>query len=403
MKNELTQDNFLDLALGCIEAVETIKEAYDSGYDSLILPSRGACPIYNGSAKVLYELAKVDNNYERFYENITVPPFLRRHPQKGKAKDRKFQVIPYPLTADVHIDENILKKYGVTLDEVTDSIRRYGAKVISTFMDEPHIRSKNEEFSFLYFLLNEVEKRHDVAEYYRNLERIKKPVILDTAISGRAITTITEAFDNLGVDYHTIVIADRNGRRMRDPYKTELEKKEREGKATIIPVERIISEDRGAAFLGVIGVIYPDLALLGSYYTGKELGAVSWHMIYDSNHRGNSGNASKRFAQYREVYKNYQKTISDGIKVLTRPTENTGPKTRKREEIMNKRIERIASLIDKYKVLDSPDPYLDPEVFAPKLQVEECYETSSHVIHIIFPRYVNESLIREYMRSYRPK
>jgi hypothetical protein len=400
MKNELTQDNFLELALGCIEVAETLKEAYDSGHDSLIIPSRGAWPIWNGSAKALYELSKSDTQYERFYESMRVPPFQRQHPTKGKTKDRQFQVIPYPLTADVHIDEDTLKKYGVTLDEVTDSIRRYGAKVISTFMDEPQTRLKSEEFSFLHFLLEEVEKRDNVAKYYRNLERIKKPVILDTAISGRAITTITDTFDDLGVDYHAIVVVDRNGIKMRNPYKTKLENKEKEGRATIIPVERIISEDRGAALLGVIGVIYPELALLGSEYIGKDLGAVSWHMIYD---RKNFRASFERLAQYKKVYRNYYKTIADGIKMLSRPTENTGPKTREREEVMKKRIENILRLVEEYRILDYPDPHLDPGMFAPGLPVEECWETSSHVIHIRFPRDVNEKLIREYMKSYRLK
>jgi len=407
MKNELTRDNVLDLSLGCISAAETIKEAYDSGYDSLIIPSRGACPIYNGIKNALIEKAKEDPDYEKFLKAVDVPPFLKKHPYIGKLSEkeaRRFKIIPYPLTADVHLSENLLNRYYTDLDHVTDAIRKYGAKVISKFLQDPEERLNSDEFTFLLFVHNEVENRKGVADYYKKLNKIKKPILLDTVISGRAMTTVMEALDSFGIDYHAIAIIDREGEKLRKEYRKKIEERERLGKLTQIPVKRIISEDRGASLLGVSACIYPELGFYAKDYADLDLAAaVTWHVISDYDiERLNSDrrDVKKRLNEYKEVYKNYSQTIREGIKLLSEPENN---RKKELENLIDKRIDKTLNLIKKYGVLNHEEENFDYSIFVNRRPIKEVYETSSHVIHIFFPDEENKKLIETYIRNYKPR
>lgn len=383
IEDEFSEDNFLSLAMACYQIAELIKEGYESGCDSLIIPSRGAFPIYKCVKYALLCRTRKEKDYKEFVEAIEFPEFTG-----SVASERVFQIIPYPLTADVYIRDEILNKYKKTLTEVTDDIRDYGADVISTFLLPSEERMASDKFSFLYFIHTCIEGRKAIGEYYRRLKPIKKPIILDTAISGRAFYTISKRLTKDGIDHYGIVVADKQGSKMKEPYKNWFFHKREKGEVEIVPTERIMSEDRGTGLLGVTACLYPELALEAERSLGIDpCAGVTWHILPKQNRTKNIN----RMNEYHTTFKSYISALRDAISLLDRKNNR---RTKMLEKSFESRIRETTRKLKEYKLLSYPDPYLDPRLFVGSIPIRECYETSSHVIHIFFKD--NNGLIKKY-------
>jgi len=395
--DEFTKDNFLSLGLGCAEAAERIKEAYDDGMDCIIVPSRGACPVFRGVLKAIEEYARDKKDYEELYNVIKLPLFITNENNRKKYRDgksRKIEVIPYPLTADVSLTERLKKRYGVTEDYVTDAIRNYGADVIASFLLAPEERAKNDKFNFLTFVFEEVEGRQEEANFYREIEQINRPLILDTVISGRSLSTIAKNLNKRGIKYGAIGIVDLNGAKLKGDYLKILDSS---GDIELVKVDRILSEDRGSALLGVIACIYPNLALEAQETLDiRPCGAVTWlHLPYTSRNKI-SQDMRERFEIHYQVFKDYIGALYDGIELLVR--KNPEKDTEKR---MEEKIKRVVESIEKYDLLDRDGEFLDPYAFVRSdIVVDEIYESSSHVVQILPSNEGIKNCLNKYRKKY---
>lgn len=381
--DEFTKDSVLELSLACCEVARILKEAYEDGLDTIIIPSRGAYPFSLGMLHAVEVYAEEKGeDYEHLYNNIILPEFMKNEKRKEirrKSKDRELRIVPYPLTADVSLPQDIRDKYCITLDDMTDSIRKYGAEVISTFTLEENERNKNDKFTFLTFLLEEVERRKDDADFYRKLKPAEYLLILDTVISGRALSTLINNLSQYDVKFRTVGIVDRNGAKLKPNYREVLNSRG----AELIEVERILSEDRGAALLGIIGCIYPTIALEAERELGiRPCGAVTWHPILPKNNENKkfTPDLKERFNIYKEVFDNFREAIYDGISLLLRKSCPEDAELK-----IEEKIRKIVDKIENYKLLNHQVEILDPYAFVnPTIDVprDGIVESSSHVIHI---------------------
>ena len=372
------QEPLFSMALGCIEAARVVKEAYDAGVDVIVNPSRGVSPVFRGILKALQEYANQSSEYKKVYEAIKVPPQLSDefiHDRNINGKNRPLYVMLYPLTADISLSEEYLKKAEISLDRLVDHTRMYGAEVISTFALPPEERKKNDKFNFLSFLFREIEGRNGEAQYYEKHPQVKKALLIDTVISGRSLSTVLNTLSNFELEHNAIGIVDRNGAKLRAEYKKILDEKGVE----LIPVDRIISEDRGAAFLGVIGCVYPTLALAAERDLDiRPCGAVTWHHISYNQKENTSSKMRERCRIYHEAFQNFIGGLYSAIEYLIRPNPSNDSL-----ESMNERINNLIELIETHELLER-EPEIDPKMFVrDDFRILDVYESSSHVIHLI--------------------
>ncbi|MBU5678317.1 MAG: hypothetical protein QXJ96_02145 [Candidatus Aenigmatarchaeota archaeon] len=397
LRDEFTKEKILSLALASAETAEATKEAYDDGVDCIVVPSRGGCPVFRCVLKAIEEYAREEKEYKKLYNAIQLPYFMNdKNRNKENGNSRRISVILYPLTADVSLRERTKRRYGITEDYVTDSIRNYGADVITTFLQDPKERAKNEKFNFLTFLFEEIEGRQDEANFYRNIEPVHHLLLLDTVISGRSLSTIVKNLNKHEIKYGAIGIVDLNGAKLKQEYLNILNSSSR-GKMELVKVDRIISEDRGAALLGVIACVYPNLALEAQETLDiRPCGAVTWHhLTYDNSKRKISQEMKERLDIHRNVFEQYIGALYDGIELLVR--KNPEKDTEKR---MEEKIKRVVELIEKYDLLDHDEEVLDPYAFVREnIEVDEIYESSSHVVHIL----PSEEGVRGCLNKYRKK
>ncbi|MCD6403707.1 MAG: hypothetical protein J7L59_00790 [Nanoarchaeota archaeon] len=376
-EKEFSLENFLSLAQGCVLTANKLMELHEKkDADSLIIPSRGAYPIFRGVFDAL--------KGSELEEILSVPSFMK---VKGGSEEGKFPVVPVPLTADVYIPEEKLGKYGKRLDEVVDEIRDSGSYLISLLFKDGDKRREDKCFRAFELLLEEVEGRREIADYYRQLRPLKKPVILDTLISGRAFYTILRSLEKYGVKLgeklYGIGIVDLQGAKLKREYRGWLRQQEAKGNVFLIPVRRIMSEDRGASLLGIVGCIYPNLLLEASKAMKCPICAVTWHVLPDGEN-SRSREVRKRVEKYNQAFELYMKCLESAVGHVLGKTE-LGPLESYRKELI--------ALLNEHKLLipeDRPEPGLFSE-----WRTKDIYETGAHVIHIEF----DPSLVRKFVRN----
>jgi len=274
-KTEFSSENFLSLGRACYEIGKLMGDLFNS-CDTLLIPSRGAWPlaevavgICHYRAKRLGEESKLDNvrtisllrDYARFagFKSIT------EQDESGK------QIIVAPLTADVSIEDNLIGVEGISKDELsemlTEEIRKYGPRLINSFYKSPEERKEDPYFKFFNFLLREIEGRDRLAREYEIFPAIRKAIMIDTAISGRAFTTVMRNMIELGRRPYGLLIVDKDGGKLKKEYKQWLSKWRNSGNLFMSTVHNILSEDRGAGLLGVSAVIYPQLMIMVQKYS----------------------------------------------------------------------------------------------------------------------------------------
>ncbi len=202
----------------------------------MVVPSRGAVPFVQHA-----------QSYRRTILSPLVAPLERIRLLHGH--DDPLNVsFNAPFTAD-------MGSTGVA-DLSTAQIRRFWVKVIAAIVrgdpDDPHYR--------LYRFSRDrvcAVSHHDNFEFRIDSGRF---AFVDTVISGRAVSEIVDAFDEEGLrDIHYLLLVDANGSRMQSPYRAKIEALKAAGRATLIDVDDMFTEDQGPAVSGVWSVVMPSL------------------------------------------------------------------------------------------------------------------------------------------------
>jgi hypothetical protein len=204
--DELNFENVLSYAKACVDVAEHLSLMHMDGRRNIILPSRGAFPIYKTADHVREYLGHIPHDW-----------------------------LVFPFTSD--------DSQGVD----SAVARRHWARVVAA---ESTGRVND---NWLYY-----QKSLDRLglESSASPSKVGKFVMIDTAISGRAAVEITAAMDEADLDYHLLLVVDANGARLRPEYKRILDQSER---ITQIPVKSLYTEDRGIALMGITTALFPSM------------------------------------------------------------------------------------------------------------------------------------------------
>lgn len=106
-------------------------------------------------------------------------------------------------------------------------------------------------------------------------------LFIDTVVSGRAVCEIVKAFDAEGLDQiHYILLLDEEGAAMRKPYKALIHALASSGRATLIKVPSLFTEDQGPAVSGIWSVVVPKLMDMARDERGMRDGFVGAGLYY---------------------------------------------------------------------------------------------------------------------------
>ncbi len=393
LENIFSKENIKKYSEACLDLAVQIPESRKNwkhrNFDTLIIPSRGAFPFFLGMVYSLDKLKKFEGVQEEFYNNLgaqnTINSLL---PKNLELKGKDIRTLLIPFTADL----NISKIYpDQNNDEFIYKTRKYWANVTKSFSLEPSEREKDPYFrAFTDLILRDIEGKEELAKEYECFPRAKGFSIIDTVISGRASNDILKSFDELIEDPKLVpsasLIIDENGEKLKSKYSQYLYSKVPK-LVDIHYIPRIVSEDKGASFLGVAAVIYPSIMKqsLNSRYNGKEffIGAGSWHKSSDLG------------GDYSENFKFFMEMIYRGIDLsFEKNYESKGEKSlyKAREKFEESR-ESFLEREDEIKALKKSEN-IDVLNLTRNYSYEGgCYETSSRVFHAPFTEKSEERAI----------
>ena len=258
LRDIITKPNVLAFAKAGIDVARVAQRLRNEGYESMIVPSRGAVPFL-----------RVATSY---YRSVVVP-CMPRDDRLSKGYSTAFGPLTLALDIPFTADAGHLGVDGLT----SAHIRRYWARVVAAIVrrqvDDPHYR-------FFRFVRDEVCQvgHHDSLEWRMESERF---LFIDTVVSGRAVCEIVEAFDAEGLDQiHYILLLDEDGAAMRQPYVERIHALASSGRATLIKVPSLFTEDQGPAVSGIWSVVVPKLMDVAREEPGMRDGFIGAGLYY---------------------------------------------------------------------------------------------------------------------------
>lgn len=230
----LTPENILSYADGVIGVYDAIIDLEKMDYNNFVIPSRGAYPFY-------YYTSHVQQHF--------VTDFLGYHDYNDKKK-----VLLLPFTSD----------WGdAQIDITSGQSRKFWAKILDDLIS----KRETPYTKFYKLVVSAIGPRFNVNTYelVPNEQFINNKTdgfaFLDTVVSGRAICEIIAAFHEFNIrNYFFILILDGNGDMLRPEYRKILLNEEANGRARLIPVKKIFSEDASPLLnTGITSIVFPSL------------------------------------------------------------------------------------------------------------------------------------------------
>lgn len=233
-QNDFTVDNLIDYARASKALSDYVRVLVRDGYTSFVIPSRGAVPFISAASTAWRLDARALPTFEaRFKEvgELTASPFHRK--------------LVLPFSAD-----------PLDATQTTAAIRRYWSRVLAAIVQR---KGTDPYLTFYKSLVEMLAKRSWLAALPSELPD-EKFIFVDTVVSGRAVCEIFKAFDEIGLNQcHFILIVDARGAEVAPQYQRVIEQMAALGRCTLIPVNRLFTEDRGPAVSGVWSTVYPQV------------------------------------------------------------------------------------------------------------------------------------------------
>lgn len=219
-RDHFNSDNIINYAQAARELSDYLQVLFLDGYNSIIIPSRGAWPIYQ-AARTAWHL-KQRTVISSPFPNPTILPF----------------------SAD-----------PTASNQTTLAIRKYWSRVLAAITR----REEDNPYLLAYKgIIDHLSGRQWTDILSKNTPN-EKFIFIDTVVSGRAIQEITSCFEELGLsDYYLILIIDSNGESIDRKYKSSIEKLKSNGRCVEIFIKDLFTEDRGPAVSGIWSTVYPQ-------------------------------------------------------------------------------------------------------------------------------------------------
>lgn len=236
LKTLFTHDNVLSYSEACITLSETLVELNDDNYARVIIPSRGAYPFWSAAQNALYWQAKLSKDVFKLYReyNLWLVPFTSDWGD-----------------ADLTIDSRQIRRFWAKI--VADSIRNEKSPYTEFYRNVVNTAGKRFTINTSQLFIDKSGLREAVTD--------EKFVFIDTAVSGRAIAEIIDAFHEFNLkDFFIILIVDDNGSKLRSEYTAIIEKEKAQGRLKQINVSKIFSEDASPLLNhGISSLVFPSL------------------------------------------------------------------------------------------------------------------------------------------------
>lgn len=233
-QNDFTADNIIDYARASRALSAYIRVLFIDGYKHLVVPSRGSVPFIQ-AAESAWRL-----------DARSLPTLEQRLKEMGALATSPFlQELVLPFSADPQ-----------DATQTSAAIRRYWSRVLAAIVrrdgTDPYL-------TFYKTLVERLAKRSWLDALPSKLPE-EKFIFVDTVVSGRAICEIFKAFDEVGLKQcQFILIVDARGAEVAPQYQRVIEEMCARQRCTVIPVNRLFTEDRGPAVSGIWSTVYPQV------------------------------------------------------------------------------------------------------------------------------------------------
>lgn len=228
IREEITIGAVRSYARACIQVQELTELLGHEGFEYMVVPSRGAAPIEHAASTYFHMVRKFQETDTaarmRLVWDYTCGPLCNP--------------LYLPFTADIPPEET-----GVSSAEIRSFWAKVLAAVVRGDLADPHYRF----YAFLRSDVCRVGFPHVAEERLRS----GRFVFLDTVVSGRAISEIIAAFDEIGLtECVYVLLVDEGGAKLAPQIRTQLEILEQQGRAHLVYLDRLFTEDRGPAMSG---------------------------------------------------------------------------------------------------------------------------------------------------------
>lgn len=393
-EEEFSKDNLTGYAWTCLNIASDMAKR---DFDTLLLPSRGAVPIVVGTLHALYELGEVGFEKEgKLLRRFRLPAIvqkLARLPIEYHPTKNAINTILVPFTADINVDKEALeqilekdrldtsnidvrnmqaikKRRREKLQEIEKSIidgtRKFWARFVSSLYD----KNKNQDaYKNYYFnLAKKIENDPSQLEHFDR--HPEKMALIDTAISGRASSTILQELDKYTKDVYSFIVVDENGKKFKRNYSDYLKGKQGEHTLKLYPMNRIVTEDRGSSLEGVISIVYPSLLTESKNFDNKN---ENIRFIPGTWHLGPEGYHTATFDKFIETLRYVIKSELKDKEKEKEELENLFDATRK----------ELIEFLQKYKTMED-EPEELPFNLNPLFKIAKRKESGSRVVHVYF-------------------
>ncbi len=236
LADKITVQTLLSYARACISVARACTQLGADGYHHTIIPSRGAAPIERGALSYFHAVVKPAIRGTPFEDG------MRRHLEGPLGSS-----LYLPFTAD-----SCGEMDGIASGDVRAFWTKVLAAIVRGDLADPHYRF----FCYVRDRVCRVGFKAALEDHVRS----GRFVFLDTVVSGRAIAEIIDAFDAEGLtDCHYILVVDENGARLTAANRRKLEALQTAGRATLLNVDTLFTEDQGPAVSGIWCVSCPEL------------------------------------------------------------------------------------------------------------------------------------------------
>lgn len=233
----VTQEDIISYTNASIEIAIRCAELWKQGYEMMIVPSRGAHPFVDNARAF----------HSRCVSRIDTGSIFANWPLANLQTPLNNQMY-LPFTSD--FGANAIS--GLS----SKTIRNFWVNVTKSIVE----KDKGSSFyKFFRYIRDNVVKigHHDYAEERFSSEKF---IFIDTVISGQAVVEISDAFESVGLsNIQYIFIIDENGKKLKDNFKSKIFRLKQMGRAHLIYVDRLFTEDQGPAVSGIWSIVLPEL------------------------------------------------------------------------------------------------------------------------------------------------
>lgn len=404
-----TAENIIEYGRAAKELSYYLRVLFLDGYDSIVIPSRGAVPLFRAAQHAWhYETRSLQASEDRFLSKIE----MLGSPMHA--------VTMLPFSADPDEERQTSK-----------GIRTFWVKVLSALVRrdgrDPHL-------IFYQKIVEHLQKEELTSVLPRNLPS-GKFVFIDTVVSGRAVVEILDAFEAEGLnECHLILLVDEGGKKIQGEYKRRIDALVAGQRCTTILLSNLWTEDRGPSVSGVWSTVYPqvlaklqgryswsqDVYGAGSYYhkvsssqvsLAKGVGSSQYNMPITILYGSISSMISQVVGELQTIESllRYRKELASGVEGKSLPLVTPEEVESKHLSHLVQSLEWALSILkeDLNGLIKLSPLEQETTIALSKPRVEELFSdakvtaTSSHLIRVELPLSVVDDLFSDFDRAMR--